>query len=900
MAALGWPFFLLNNQVIPLFLQHKPVLMKTLFLTIAFFVSLFSIAQPTITFPPNNAVDVRIKTMIQWSYDVVNLNEFQLDTTLNFNSPLFQTGSSITGAAYFNTLKFNTKYYLRARTIHKSPVDTTNWSTVYNFKTLDTFEVTSPSMNSTNQNVSLSISFKSSGSITRLWVDTTPSFNSPILRDSIVNDSAFLVPANPNVTSVLLTNLYFNKKYYVRGRAYANGDSTAISKTFIFTTKVGPVINSPYNTEPNVVVNTTATFSYMSSSSVDSNISYTVQMDTSQLFNSPLFYSFYRFGYMSSPKLMLFYNKKYYIRVRAAHKNDTSAWSNLTSFTTVVSPGGFSEPYLVSPDTLLNVDSVYFQTPSYTEVKRYEFKFDTSASFNSPKLISDTMALSTYGYGTRTVKNLYFNKNYYVAIRMISSVDTSTWYIKRYTTISSVKLLQPGNGSTYTITNPILTWTLLKSMKGYTLQLDTSIGFNSPLLHLFDSSKAIDKMVTPDLLYNQIYYWRIKVRTAIDTSSWSTTWNFSTSPFATYINSPYQDQQNVAINPTSFTWDQPAGGRGYHYQISTDSTFATGINGYILDPSTTFLNYNGLNYGTKYFFRVRVYNNVDSADWYYLRRFYTLAEPPTPGIPNLISPANNSTKQSYLNLLFTWASSVNSLSYDVEISESPQFLNPITGNTSSLSIYATTLNPATFYYWHVRGVNGAKTSVWSAPYTFTTMEAFNPPTGLDPDNFKVVSPASVQLSWSADANATRYEFQFANDPYFSGSTTYASTNAKATISNLTPNLTYYWRVRSVNALFVTGWSTIAIFRTSVLGIEELVQNNAVTLFPNPTNDLINIQFKLNTPINSIDIFNSMGDLVEHSNGTNCSLSLGHLTQGLYFVKVNTKEGTYSEKFLLKH
>jgi hypothetical protein len=60
----------------------------------------------------------------------------------------------------------------------------------------------------------------------------------------------------------------------------------------------------------------------------------------------------------------------------------------------------------------------------------------------------------------------------------------------------------------------------------------------------------------------------------------------------------------------------------------------------------------------------------------------------------------------------------------------------------------------------------------------------------------------------------------------------------------------------------------------------------IELYPNPTNDLVNIL--TTSKIETIQIFNAMGELVQVENTTNFSLS--KLTNGVYFIQIQTNEG----------
>lgn len=78
------------------------------------------------------------------------------------------------------------------------------------------------------------------------------------------------------------------------------------------------------------------------------------------------------------------------------------------------------------------------------------------------------------------------------------------------------------------------------------------------------------------------------------------------------------------------------------------------------------------------------------------------------------------------------------------------------------------------------------------------------------------------------------------------------------------------------------------------------QNISLQLYPNPTNDVINITIDQTTIINQIDIFDQAGRKVEtYSNASpTYTLSLKHLQKGVYTIKVTTDETTFTQQIVL--
>jgi hypothetical protein len=70
-----------------------------------------------------------------------------------------------------------------------------------------------------------------------------------------------------------------------------------------------------------------------------------------------------------------------------------------------------------------------------------------------------------------------------------------------------------------------------------------------------------------------------------------------------------------------------------------------------------------------------------------------------------------------------------------------------------------------------------------------------------------------------------------------------------------------------------------------------------TLYPNPAKDVLNIQAKQDLTINSIEIYNQLGQIVMASTNTLNTIDVSNLASGTYFVKINTQKGSANSKFV---
>lgn len=77
-----------------------------------------------------------------------------------------------------------------------------------------------------------------------------------------------------------------------------------------------------------------------------------------------------------------------------------------------------------------------------------------------------------------------------------------------------------------------------------------------------------------------------------------------------------------------------------------------------------------------------------------------------------------------------------------------------------------------------------------------------------------------------------------------------------------------------------------IFRSNALNTNDEFLNENITIYPNPTNSIVNISTK-NVIIDNIKIYDSTGKLIKMINDNTSSISLGNLSNGIYFVKIQS-------------
>jgi len=825
---------------------------------------------PSLSSPNNNASNLNTGVYVDW-YAVSNSEGYivELDTISSFDSPLFQThtdlyinssSSNNDTEEFFQDLLFGQQYYWRVKAFVTN--DTSSW-TSRQFSTRSTVSLSSPSNNSTTQQTGVYLDWYSSWYVNSYQVelDTSINFNSSLLQthqDTYINSSS----SNTD-TDEFFQDLYFGQKYYWRVRAINDNDTSDWSLRN-FTTKNNLALNSPSNASTTQQISVSLNWNSMYY--VDA---YQVEIDTSANFDSPL-YQNHQDAYINTSSSNtdtdeffqgLYFGQKYYWRVRAINSVDTTAWAQ-RYFTTknslsLNSPsnGSTSQQSSVS----LNWNSLYY-------VNSYEVELDTSANFDSPlyQYHQDTY-INTSSSNTDTdefFQGLYFGQKYYWRVRAITSIDTTLWTQRYFTTKNSLSLNSPSNGSTTQQTGVSLNWNSMYYVNSYEVELDTSANFNSSLYQYHQDTYINTSSSNTDtdeffqgLLYGQKYYWRVRAITAIDTTLWTQRY-FTTKDYLT-LNSP----SNNAVNQQSgisLNWNSMYYIDSYQLELDTASAYNSPLlqtlqEAYINTSSSntdTDEFYQNLRFGTTYNWRVRAISPVDTSLW--AERNFTTRDYVT-----VTSPSNLALNQATSGVNFNWNALYYISSYEIEWDTTSLFNSPILQSLNKAYINTSSSNSDTYqssgpllnnqtYFWRVRGINLSDTTNWIERIfsTGSSIQNLSVPQLISPSDNSIGVSLSPTLDWMSVSNATSYELQYSTVSNFSTFQTITTPTNVTSIMGLTSNTIYYWRVKAINAQDNSNWSTVWSFTTDVSACvdadEPILQATSLSIC-NGDNSIITIQ-----------------------------------------------------------
>lgn len=454
-----------------------------------------------------------------------------------------------------------------------------------------------------------------------------------------------------------------------------------------------------------------------------------MEIDTCQAFNSPMKQSFQSFVW--SPYNQCFYQiagnlmfgRTHYWRVRACTDSDTSAWSPVRSFSTI------SNPTLKSPaDSLTNTDvTVQLAANKVDGCTNYIWEADTTPLFNS-HLKKSQLSMQYKGQLNAYIHNmgnLNFNRRYYWRVAMCNAVDTSGWSEVRWFETTDIPLLVDPTDDTTGLDNEVEVAVLkIAGTTGYIYQLSTTPSFANPVMlssFHYDVKRTAYIDTFKLLKYNTKYYWRACAYHDDDTSAWSAARSFRVTKSAK-LNSPANGSEGDIKFQVTLTVKPIAGTTMYVWQMDTTPNF----NSSAFQRDTSFLwnatqklytqFFAGLEYGTKYYWRVKAFSPNDTSAWSDVWTFTTICE--LPNAPKLISPADNDTIYSADPVLL-WHPIANAKKYSIDVAEDSAFalvVRMATTADTTVTIDGLTLNKR--YFWRIYGYNDAKRSPDSETRSF--------------------------------------------------------------------------------------------------------------------------------------------------------------------------------------
>lgn len=297
--------------------------------------TIFDILEPDK--PNNNSEDVNPNELLKAKPRIgstiitgVDHNDFQADTSMNFDSPLFFQGSSDTNFLNTQYLHFGETYHWRARARHDAAASA--WSEIWTFSVISSIPLENPANNSTDMGLENILEWNKDEDITGI-IDYTVQ----IAHDEVfTNPMTMVVETNTYTTDGYLT---FGEDYYWRVRGNHAKDTTEWSETWMFTTAETVSLSSPENGAINANINPLLEWDEITG--VDN---YQVEYNLTNNFEDPCCHELIDGSENFFQVVFILENETtYYWRVRTMKGADTTDWSEVWSFTTAPDDFGIGE-----------------------------------------------------------------------------------------------------------------------------------------------------------------------------------------------------------------------------------------------------------------------------------------------------------------------------------------------------------------------------------------------------------------------------------------------------------------------------------------------------------------------------------------------------------------------------
>ncbi len=180
------------------------------------------------------------------------------------------------------------------------------------------------------------------------------------------------------------------------------------------------------------------------------------------------------------------------------------------------------------------------------------------------------------------------------------------------------------------------------------------------------------------------------------------------------------------------------------------------------------------------------------------------------------------------------------------------------------------------------------------------------------------APDNVTLDWRSVKDVNSYEFEvdvtneFNSDERQSFSKNYVGPESDGDDTRFSPEglqigQQYFWRVRTVTSGTASDWSEVWSFTVSQegVGIEQTPLADQLLLFPNPTQNLLNVQFDgVIDEGMSLEVMDLTGRPVSvprvSGSGNLVSFSTSELPNGWYVLRITLEGETVFKQFAVSH
>ncbi|MGA9119672.1 MAG: fibronectin type III domain-containing protein [Bacteroidota bacterium] len=873
---------------------------------------------PTLVSPADQAIDVPVLTPLTWNAsEGAESYALQISSDPGFGSMVFQV-EGVVGTSYTLTtaLANSTQYYWRVNARKGSEVS--NWSSVWAFTTIIALPSppvpTSPPVNATN--VANPPTFVWNAGTRAQTYDLQISLDNSFVTEALVINQTEIQGTSFSVPD----RIDGGRKQYWRVRSVNAAGASSWSPsdqgqafTTILEVPIQVLQYSPENGSTGV--SKTAIVAWWNTTD-NPPTSWHLQIATDQNFNT---IASDNPGLTNTTKIVsLESSTTYYWRVNATNSVGTGPWSEVWQFTTAYAIP--SAPTLLSPaNAAVDVSqSPQFSWNKGTGAASYDLQVATASTFASPIVNATGIPSTSY---TPAVA-LSVGTLYYWRARSVNPAGNSSWSgVWSFTTLPAVPGAPIASAATnVTASSFTANWQSVTGASGYRLDVSTDAAFSTLLTNYTD--KDVPGAVTcavDGLNPNTPYYYRVRAYNGGGTSGNSNIIQVTTLP---NVPAPPTIEPATNISNSGFDahWGSVAGAAGYKIDVALDLNFESMVANYANKdiPGVIQIAVTGLAGGTRYYYRVRAYNDGGTSASSDAANVLLIPNAPVAGEGTSILDVSFSAN---------WTKSTGATGYCLDVGCDNGFAvfvpgceNAAVGDVDNADVGG--LNADSKYYYRVRAYNESGSSTNSEVVLVTTLAA---PLPIELASLSVIpNPAGpgVRIDWSTASEIDCYGFfvqrRAARDTSFvdvaNGFLPGAGTTSTAqTYSFVDQGLqsagTFYYRLRQVDRDGKQHLSEEVRVLLTVLGIVEtapmefrLDQN-----FPNPFNPETIIRFSVDQTTHArLEVYDICGRCVVTLFDGSADAGRFHyvafrgmnLSSGVYFYRLVTSKMNSMKRMIL--
>ncbi len=692
----------------------------------------------------------------------------------------------------------------------------------------------------------------------QIQLDSTKAYKKPIFDLNIVGENFFNY-----------SNLKKIDSCYWRVRAINNKDTSAWSDNGRFTTLLTtPKLLSPLSDSLNLPVN--LTFNWLA---VQGATSYNLIIAEDINFTvNPIAKN----SNSTSISLSNFKNSmKYYWKIQAVRSTDSSNWSNIWNFETILPTPNLKYPEHQKQNLEVNpILSWDYKIPAIN------FKVEISKTANFTQIIIDT----TISDKILQIQELESKFQYYWRVRAIGENRLSNWsYSWTFITGNGFNLaktthLSPLNNSHNYVAGNIK-WTKVSNATKYRLQIFKNTDKVNPIE---DVTLTKNEFAYKNLNYSSSYLWRVMALSTYSEGKWSDFWEFFTLPKSDIVKlvSPLYDELQIPVN-CKLEWFDVAEISAFELQVAEDEQFTN----LIINSNNVKVNFyylSNLKLSTKYFWRVRFIEGNTESKWSNVW-FFTTETKNRLNAAQLVYPSELDSEVE-ADCILKWSKVSGATTYQIAIATDAEFHNMIykISNIKDTTYSMTNLDHNQRYFWRISANNEDSQSPWSESFNFLT--ALKTPDILYPTNNMLIKGENITLSWNKTEFDEFFRIEIAKNIEFTDALLIFEDIATEKFDiSLAKSNKYYLRIKSFGDNNQSLWSTPISFE--ILSETDVANDddNKYFIYPSPSNDYIYIN-DLESG-SEYSIYDINGKLII-TNIYNNVIDLKNYTSGQYFIKFN--------------